>query len=203
MWSRSCHDDARSLQCRSAHRGQTKRNVQLAIGEQPTVRGDPIPWNSSLIWRSKVTTKRRLLGFTRRIRHPGSLHRLYRSEISTRINTKDHQIAASSGKCGIRECREDARKRCWPNHGAPHSIHCGRSCHYHRQSLPGEEQHTRQHCVRSRALTPGAGSEGRGEGRERGDRRPPGSLVEEWRCPGEPGGVARSDSARSTRPRRL
>ena len=58
-------------ECRSAHRGQAKRVVQLAIGEQATVRGDPSTMEFQLDPAVEGDPKRRLFGFTRRIRHPG------------------------------------------------------------------------------------------------------------------------------------
>ena len=73
---------AESCRC---HRRQTESVVQLAIGEQTAVRGDPGAMNSSLIRRSKET--RRAAGCLHPVASaiPGSLRRPYCSENYTRI----------------------------------------------------------------------------------------------------------------------
>ena len=54
---------------RCGHRGQIEHIVQLAIGEQAAVRGDPRPVELELDAAVEGDPERRLLGFTRRIRH--------------------------------------------------------------------------------------------------------------------------------------
>ena len=54
-------------ECRSGHRGQAEGVVQLAIGEQAAVRGDPRTVELQLDPAVEGDPKRRLLGFTRRV----------------------------------------------------------------------------------------------------------------------------------------
>ena len=56
---------------RGGHRGQAEGVVQLAIGEQAAVRGDPSTMEFELDPAVEGDPKRWLLGFTRRVRHPG------------------------------------------------------------------------------------------------------------------------------------
>ena len=57
-------------ECRGGHRGQAKGIVQLAIGEQAAVGGDPRTVEFELDPAVEGDPKR-LLPFTRRVRHPG------------------------------------------------------------------------------------------------------------------------------------
>ena len=57
-------------ECRSAHRGQAKRVVQLAIGEQAAVRSDPGTVELELDPAVEGNPKR-LVRFTGRVRHSG------------------------------------------------------------------------------------------------------------------------------------
>jgi hypothetical protein len=54
---------------RCGHRGQIEHIVQLAVGEQSAVRGDPRPVEFELDAAVEGDPERRLLGFTRRVRH--------------------------------------------------------------------------------------------------------------------------------------
>ena len=56
---------------RGGHRGQAEGVVQLAIGEQPTVRGDPSTMEFQLDPAVEGDPERRLFAFTRRVRHSG------------------------------------------------------------------------------------------------------------------------------------
>ena len=60
-----------SASARRGHRGQAEGVVQLAIGEQPAVRGDPSTMEFQLDPAVEGDPERRLLGFTRRVRHSG------------------------------------------------------------------------------------------------------------------------------------
>ena len=56
-------------ECRGGHRGQAEGVVQLAVGEQAAVRGDPRTVELELDAAVEGDPKR-LLRFTRRVRHP-------------------------------------------------------------------------------------------------------------------------------------
>jgi len=53
------------------YRGQAEGVVQLAIGEQPTIRGDPSAMEFQLDPAVEGDPERRLFAFTRRVRHSG------------------------------------------------------------------------------------------------------------------------------------